>query len=113
MLGIGETLFTTASQGLLPALVHADHLPRANGRLFTLQMLGTNFLGPILGSWLFGIGRAVPFLCDAASFVLGAALLATVPKRPGTGPTPDGTSMLTEIKQGVAWVGGTRCCAPS
>lgn len=36
LLGIGETLFDTATQGLLPQVVPKENLGKANGNLFTL-----------------------------------------------------------------------------
>ncbi|WP_328431807.1 MFS transporter [Streptomyces sp. NBC_00453] len=104
LLGIGETLFTTASQGLLPDYVPTEHLAKANGNLFTAQMVGSNFLGPMLGSWLFGLGRAVPFIIDAISFAVGSSLLALAPSTTAPRNKADGASMLKEIREGIIWV---------
>lgn len=104
MLGIGETLFSAAAQGLLPEVVPATHLPRANSRLFTVQMVGSNFVGPMVGSWLFGVGRAIPFVLDAASFLVGSALLGTVRNSAVTRGTDSRKSLLRDIADGLTWV---------
>lgn len=93
LVGIGEVLFANASQSILPAVVDAGQLPRANGLLYTVQTLTQGFLGPPLGSVLFVTVVALPFGVDAATFVASAALIATLPRRrtgvtPGTPPTP-------------------------
>jgi MFS family permease len=104
MLGIGETLFSAAAQGLLPEVVPATHLPRANSRLFTVQMVGSNFVGPMVGSWFFGLSRAVPFLLDAASFLIGSALLGTVRNNAAASGADSRKSLLQDIVDGLAWV---------
>ncbi|NYF58680.1 MFS transporter [Micromonospora purpureochromogenes] len=90
--GVGETLADTASGALLPALVPAEQLERANGRLFASFVLGNQFAAKPLGAYLFGLGAALPFAVDAASFGLAALLVALLRWRPTppAGPTPDG-----------------------
>ncbi len=75
LLGIGETLFDTASQSVLPAVVPTEHLEVANGRLFGAGLAANEFIGPPLGGWLFALTAAGPFLFDAATFGLSALLL--------------------------------------
>jgi MFS family permease len=64
------TLFTAAQAGVLRSLVPPAELPAAVG---LQQARGSVVLlaGPPFGGALFGIGRAVPFLFDAASYVVG------------------------------------------
>lgn len=111
-LGTGETLFETATQALLPEVVPPDELPKANGQLYMVTLVGESFVGPSLGSTLFSVGRVVPFLMDAVSFV-GSAALITFQRLPGW-KAPNGrrsekevkeaTSILTEVGEGVAWL---------
>ncbi|MFE7114111.1 MFS transporter [Streptomyces sp. NPDC057654] len=104
LLGIGETLFSTAAQGLLPDLVKAEQLPHANGRLFTLQNVGSNFIGPMAGSWLFSLGKAVPFIIDAISFVIGSSLLSLVPSTNRPSTTSSSTSLRKDVTAGIQLV---------
>jgi MFS family permease len=46
LLGTGETLFNNASVALLPEIVPADALERANGRLQATETLMVSFVGP-------------------------------------------------------------------
>jgi MFS family permease len=64
---VGETLFNPASIAALPLIVDDEHLEAAwavsEGRQFA-----ANIVGPPLGGFLYGLGRAVPFLADAVSY---------------------------------------------
>jgi MFS family permease len=81
-LGACEVVFGNAAQAVLPELVPAPLLQKANGSQFTVTTIGRLFLGPPVGSLLFAVAVALPFGLDAASFALSAALLATLPRRP-------------------------------
>jgi MFS family permease len=76
MLGAGETLFRAASRALVPALVGEGDLNAANGRLVAAEDVCLTLIGPPLGAAMFAVGRPVPFMFDALSFVVSAALLA-------------------------------------
>jgi MFS family permease len=106
LLGIGETLFDTATQGLLPQVVPKENLGKANGNLFTLNLVAGSFAGPPLGGWLFSIGRIVPFLVDAATFAVAAILVAV--HRVTLGPAPqehvERQSILADVGEGLRWV---------
>lgn len=74
------TFFSAAQVGVLRALVPPAQVPTAVG----LQQARSSVVllgGPPFGGALFGIGRAVPFLVDAASYAIGfAALLLMRPR---------------------------------
>jgi MFS family permease len=112
VLGAAETVFDTAAQAILPALVPADRLERANGRLFGAQIASNGFVGPPLGALLFAVSASVPFGIDAATFAVSALLLARIPAR-GRGPRPAGadgtlpaqpTTLRQEVREGLAWL---------
>src|ERR671930_408297 len=77
LLGTGRTLFDTASQAIVPAIVSRlpERLERANGRLQGAEIVGEGFVGPPIGSALFAWIPALPFLADAPSVLGSAALL--------------------------------------
>jgi MFS family permease len=119
LIGTGETLFRAASLSVLPAIVRPDQLERANGRLSGARTVAHDMVAGPLGGFLFAAAAAIPFLLDAGSFVLGAALLVLLPgtfravgvtvpasDRPSTEPDgpPVRTSLRTEIAEGVRWL---------
>lgn len=79
-LGTCEIVFAGAAHAILPDLVAKPLLHKANGHQQTIATIGSQFLGPPIGSLLFAVAVASPFGMDAGSFALSAALLATLPR---------------------------------
>ena len=105
LLGIGEVLYDNCAQTLMPSLVRADQLEKANGRLWAAQEAANQFAGPPLGSLLLAAGFAVPFLVDAGSFVVSAALISTIALAPPT--SADAVARRPwrdELAEGVRWL---------
>ena len=105
-LGTAETLFDNAAVSILPAVVPAGQLSRANGRLLGAQMVANELVAPPLGGWLFAAAAAVPFLVDAGSFAAAAALVAAMGGRFRV-ERPEGAAATTlrgEIAEGVRWL---------
>lgn len=108
VLGMGEALFDTAAQAVLPELVAADRLEDANGRLFGAQIVANQFAGPPLGGALFGLAVALPFAADAVSFALSAALLIGLRRRAAPSRRRQAGSVLQEVREGLTWLGRDR-----
>ncbi len=72
VLGMGETLFDTAAQSIMPSIVSKDLLSRANSRLYAVELTMNAFIGPPLGGFLVAV--SVPFAL--AGSVLGYGLAA-------------------------------------
>ncbi|HEY7261660.1 MAG TPA: MFS transporter [Trebonia sp.] len=106
LLGCAEVVFSNSAQSVLPALVPADLLPRANGNQQIVLTIGETFVGPPLGSALFAVRAALPFGLDALSFAGSAALLAGLPRigKPGTAQTGGDQRMRAQIAEGVRWL---------
>ncbi|MGW3120116.1 MFS transporter [Streptomyces sp. NPDC001107] len=105
LLGVAETIFSSSSQGILPEVVNSDDLLSANSRIFTTQMVGSTFFGPMIGSWIYSLGRAVPFIFDALSFFGGCFLLRKVEVRRAPTKKKSKQSLLADIKDGLSWIG--------
>jgi hypothetical protein len=65
--GTGAVVFGAAAAGALRAVVPRRQLPAAAGAQ-QARAATVSLAGPPLGGALFGLGRAVPFLVDAASY---------------------------------------------
>jgi MFS family permease len=72
--GTGATLFFGAEPGALRAVVPATQLPAAAGAREARRSV-VRLGGPPLGGALFGLGRAVPFVVDAASYAFSTLSL--------------------------------------
>ena len=113
LLGVGETLFDTAAQSVITAVVHPDDLVKANGRLYAAETTANQFVGPPLGGLLAGvavIGLSLGFGVSAGLFAAAAALLALMrgrfrPERPAE---LAGRSLLGDIADGLRYLFGHR-----
>jgi MFS family permease len=111
VLGVGQTLYENATQAIVPAVIGRDpaRLARANSQLGAAQTGGKELAGPPLGGVLFTVAPWAPFLLDAMSFGVGAALIAAIrgrfaPARRAEAPT----RLRAEIAEGLRWVWRSR-----
>ncbi len=74
--GAGSVFFVACESGALRAVVPMRQLPAAAGAQ-AARAAGVRLVGPPAGGLLFGLGRAVPFVADAASYTFSfVSLLA-------------------------------------
>jgi len=76
-IGVAGCFFDPAGQAAIPNVVGRDavDLAKANGRLWTLDILGRSLVGPPLGAALFAVAVALPFGVNAATFIVSALFL--------------------------------------
>ncbi|MEV5428710.1 MFS transporter [Streptomyces sp. NPDC052701] len=97
-----QTLFDNASTALLPALVGRAALGSANARLMTGRRIAGGLPAGALVPLLLAAGAALPFAVDAVTFLLAAALVASLRTRaPGRKPGPAGSTLRREIAEGL------------
>ncbi|MFF0000232.1 MFS transporter [Streptomyces avermitilis] len=97
-----QTLFDNASTALLPSLVDPEALGSANARLMTGQQLAGGLLASPFVPLLLAAGAAVPFAADAATYLLAAALVASLRIRaPERAPRPAGSTLRAEMADGL------------
>lgn len=78
LLGTCEVLYDNSAQTFMPAIVDRAHLERANGRMFSAEMVANQFLGPPLASLLLLSGFVLPVVFDAGSFAVSAGLVFAI-----------------------------------
>lgn len=107
LLGMAEVLRDNASQTILPAIVPKDDLERANGRLWGAEMVMNSFVGPPVAGVLIGISLVVPFLVDAGTFTVAAALVLLIGgefrTKAEAGPRP---RFRQQLREGMSWLWG-------
>lgn len=97
-----QTLFDNAATALLPVVVDHGTLGSANARLMTGQRIAGGLLGAPVVPLLLVAGAAVPFAVDAVTFLLAAALIATLrTPAPDREPGPAGNTLRREIADGL------------
>jgi MFS family permease len=98
-------VFSTAEFAAVPILVRPDQIVDAVARN-EARSYGTSLAGPPLGGLLFGLGRALPFLGNALSFLLSLAAVLGIRQplqQPRSGPAP---SSGAAGREGVRFVLG-------
>ncbi|MGV9352096.1 MFS transporter [Streptomyces misionensis] len=112
LLGVAETLADTAAPAMLPRLVEARHLERANGRLSAAQIVLNEMVGPPVAGLLAGLTAAAALATGGALYALAALLLLGLAPLAGTRPAaaPPGArdGVLRDIRQGLRFVLGHR-----
>ncbi len=110
LLGVGQTLFDSAAQSAIPAVVSRDRdrLERANGRLESARTVSQQFAGAPAGGVLFSAATWLPFAADAVSFVASSALLARMRGRFAPERGQARRSLRADIAEGVRWLAGHR-----
>ena len=96
----------------MPRLVAAEDLERANGRLWSVELMMNSFIGPPVAGFILATSLSVPFFIDATTFAVAALLLAGIQgafaanARGSVAPSPTGERrpMRAEIGEGVRWL---------
>ncbi|WP_369371727.1 MFS transporter [Promicromonospora sp. Populi] len=106
LVGVCQVVFGIASQSVMPEIVEYRLLARANARQYLATTVGQSFVGPPVGSLLFGLAIALPFGLDAAALVTSALLLTRLR---GAAP-PRGAVQRAgpAVLEGLRWLVGHR-----
>ncbi|MFM7095276.1 MAG: MFS transporter, partial [Actinomycetota bacterium] len=108
LVGVCEVVFDMSAQAFLPAIVPAEMLERANGRLFATEVVCNTFLGLPLGAWAFVAAVGTPFAVNAASFGVAAYLVAsihtTIPPGATTQTEQERKSFAKQLAEGLRWL---------
>ena len=101
--------FDIAEVAVLPGIVTQEEMPGAVAQYISLTDGVTMLLGPALGGALFAIGRMVPFLLDAVSYVASVLALWRVELPKQTPPDEQANplnwrTMRDDIAAGVVWL---------
>ncbi len=105
--GFAEVLRDNAAQTILPTMVDSDLLETANGRMWGAEMVMNSFVGPPLGGLLIASAFALPFVVDAGTFAVSAALIFSITGASFRAPRSADERTKTfrsEMSEGVRWL---------
>jgi MFS family permease len=101
--GAGSVLFDPAATAALPTIVADEQLEPAwaaiEGRNYAASLAG-----PALGGVLFGLGRAVPFLGDAVTYLISAGTVSRIRGQFRPAQVTERANLWRETLAGVALV---------
>lgn len=101
--GTGAAVFSAAEVGALRSVVPPNQLPAAAGAQ-TGRRAAVQLAGPPLGGVLFGLGRAVPFLIDCASYTCSTASLLAMRTPFEEARQPDHSSLRSRVAEGFTFL---------
>ncbi len=105
LLGIAEVVHDNAAQTLMPSLVTTDQLERANGRLWSVEMVSNSFIGPPLGAFLLAATFSLPFFVDSVTFAVAAVFVALIRPQPAREvPSTGSQSWRADAAEGFRWL---------
>ncbi len=107
-LGVGETLFDTAAQSIVPTLVRdPNRLEQANSRLYAVELTANQFVGPAIGGIVAGLALAGGIGASTAAYLIGTVVLTTIAgtfrARPATTAAPR-TTIRHDIADGMRYL---------
>ena len=76
VVGGAEVFRDNAAQTMLPALVAPENLERANGQLWSAELLTNALIGPALGAFLIGLWLPLAFGLNAVAYGLAMLMVA-------------------------------------
>lgn len=104
VVGGAEVFRDNAAQTMLPALVPPAQLEKANGRLWSLELIGNALIGPPLGAALVAMLLVLPFAANALAYGVAALIVAAIggnfrPERP-----PQTAGWRAELAEGYGFL---------
>lgn len=79
VVGGAEVFRDNAAQTMLPAIVDQKDLEVANGRLWSVELIGQALIGPALGAFLIAITVPTPFFFNAVVYGIAILLILKIP----------------------------------
>jgi len=75
LVGMAEVFRDNAAQTMLPSIVPHDQLETANGKLWSVELVGNALLGPALGAFLIAAALPLPFIVNALAYIVAIGLV--------------------------------------
>lgn len=109
LVGFAEVVGDNSAQTLLPSIVPRTRLETANSRLWAVETVTNQFIGPPLAGLLIAAGMALPFVVGAGAYAIAAAVVVTIAGH-FRAPAPEGqragqrAGLRREIGEGFRWL---------
>jgi MFS family permease len=101
--GVGTAFFTPAFDAIVPELLPADELPRANSLDQFVRPIAMRLAGPVVGGAVVAIGSGVAFAVDALSFAASLVAVLMLSRRTRS-PAQEHPSTFVALKDGLQFV---------
>jgi MFS family permease len=103
LVGFAEVFRDNAAQTMLPSFVPHHKLEGANARMWSVESVMNNLLGPVVGAFLIGLFLPSPFLFNSGCYVFAVLMLLTIKGnfQPAKRETPN---LKVEFKEAYAFL---------
>jgi len=98
--GGASVLFNPSASAALPGVVADEQLERAWAAT-EARTYAAALAGPALGGFLFGLGRAVPFVADAVSYLVSAGCVSRIRGKFRADPPRERKALWREVIDGL------------
>lgn len=105
VVGGAEVFRDNAAQTMLPALVPQERLERANGQLWSAELVTNALIGPALGAFLIGLWLPLAFGLNAVAYGLAMLIVAGLAGQ-FKAARPDPRPWRAELAEGFAFLRG-------
>ncbi|MCB0966910.1 MAG: MFS transporter [Ilumatobacter sp.] len=105
VIGACEVVFDSTAQAFVPMLVEPHQLARANGLLFTAEIVAGSIAGLAFGALLFDVDVGLPFAANALSFAVAAVLLLTIRLRRAPTAIVPRSADDRSLRSAIRWLG--------
>ncbi len=105
LFGLLEVTRDNAAQSFLPQIVGKELLPKANGRLYSVELVTNNFLGAPLAGLLISLSLITPFIVDLILLSISTLLIFKIKGNfERTQITDSSQNVLPMIREGISWL---------
>jgi MFS family permease len=102
--GCAEVLRDNSAQTLMPAIVPASRLAAANGRMWSVELVGNSLIGPPLAGIIIAVALPLAFVANGFGFVFAALCIFSIKGVFRTKPAVEKRHWLAEIKDGATFL---------
>jgi MFS family permease len=108
--GIGEVIYDTTAQAMIPQVLKHEHLERGNARLEVTAVTVGEFAGAPISGLLYATAIGLPFLLGSFSILVAVGLVLMIPANFAadlnrtTEPAPEKTRFWADIRFGIRYL---------
>lgn len=108
LFGVGEVMYDTTAQAMIPEVLDPNQLERGNSRLEITAVTLGEFIGAPISGLLFAASIALPFFFGAAGVFVAVLLVLSLPLHYSNAPAhaekPKREKFWTEIRFGISYL---------
>lgn len=108
LFGVGEVIYDTTMQSMLPEVLETNQLEKGNARLQITSVTLGEFIGTPLGAFLFALSIALPFFFGALGILIAIGLVLFIPTdyslRVSSAETKEPTKFWADVRFGIKYL---------